>query len=282
MAAALSIEIPDETSGLLFSKSYEASAIAQVSSFEMLTSPRDQIVYSFNGDAAKFHGPNSVTEKTEGADKLTSQRVIVETMYKIFEFHDKHYDDAVGKKIITQIENRIPGIMALSLDRVPFGGEAIEDSPFDGFTEAAAEVDETTESWLEVLERFETTGYKASAFILDNRYKSAVRKAFTEGSNVNPLSFGVTDGFSIAGVPAYFRDLGVDDEGVPFGALAQWDQGVLVSYDEFDEVEIHLPNSDWGLRKLNRVGAYAGWRVGYGVADQKAFLPIKLVAAVTG
>lgn len=280
--AALSIDIPADTAGLLFSKSYDASAIAQVSAFEMLTSPRDHIIYGFNGAAAKFHGPDSLANKSPGDDKLTSSRVIVETMYKIFEFYDKHYDDAIGRKIISQIEAKIPGIMAMSLDRVPFGQEAIADSPFDGFTETPAEVDETADSWLEALATLEATGYKPSAFILDNKFKAAVRKAFTEGSNVNPLTFGVSDGFSIAGIPVYFRDLGSDTEGNPFGAVAQWDQGVLVSYDEFDAVEIHLPNGDWTLRQANRVGAYAGWRVGYGVADQKAFLPLKLVAAVTG
>lgn len=277
----INIPLEDETTGLLFTKSYEESAVAQLAEFEQLLSPRDQIVHNFNASGAKFHSPGGA-DKSAGVDTVTSTRVPVETMYKIMEFHDKQYDDRVAKRIIDRIEAQIPGIMAESLDRVPFGPQAIEDSPAPGFTEAAHTVDETAASWLGAVAALRAKGFRASGFLLDHAYEAPIRIAFTEGSMVNPLTFGVQDGFSIAGIPVRFRDLGEDDAGNPFGVLGQWNQSVLVSYDRFEELEVHLPGQDWALRLKNRIGVYAGWRLGFGVGNQAAFLPLTLGAAVTG
>ena len=277
----IQINLPDETSGRLFTDSYKISAVAQLAEFEQLTSPRDQVIYSFTGADAKFHSPGG-PDKSAGDDVVLNTRVNIECMYKVIEIYDKIYDDAVGKKIIDQIEAKIPGIMALSLDKTLFGPEAIDDAPFEGPTEVAVEVDATAASWLAAIATLEAKKQTPSAFILDESFKAAVRVAFTEGSMTNPLTFGVQDGFSIAGIPVYFRHLGTDAAGDPFGLLGDFSKVVVFSYDEFEELEIHLPGQDWALRLKNRIGIYAGWRLGVGVATQKALLPLKLVADVTG
>ena len=248
----------------IFSKANKASAIAQLSNNESLLSPKDYLIHDFNGTPAKFHGKDSVGPKVETDDTLTETEIKVRTLYKLSSFADVDWDDAVGKRLIEQVIEKIPGIIAETYDQAAFGPAVVEGSPSVGFTRPSLEVDETPDSWVAALDSV-GAGYSPNGWILDHSFKSALRKAALVGTVTNPLGIDIQDGFNVAGAPAYFRDLAGNR-----GVVGDFRQAVVATYSDIS-VEIHFPQDSWELRKANRIGVYVGLRTGFGVSNQNAF-----------
>lgn len=267
--AAITLDLPPVVISSIFSKAREQSAVAQLARKESLLSPKDHIIYSFDGDDAKFHTPGGA-DKAEGADTVTDIDVPVRTLYKIMKFHDVDYDDAVGRRIIDQVVEKLPGFIAETYDKAVFGPTVVPTSPFGGFTGTPLEVDETPESWMAAYDAVTASGYTPTGWVLDKSMIAAVRRASTDGSITNPLSLAVGDGFPIAGAPAYFRKLGGNR-----GVVGDWNQAVVATYSGLT-IELHSPQNDFSLRKENAYAVYAGVRVGFGVADQDAFQRVTL------
>lgn len=265
--AALELNLPDSVVAEVFSKARKASAIVQLSRKLELLSPLASTVFSFDGDDAKFHGAND-PDKSEGDDTMTQVRIIMETLYKIIPFHDFQWDDATGKALINQVIDMLPGIIAESYDKSAFGPAALATSPFPGFTKAAVQVDGTADSWLDAIAGVENG--EATGAILDNRFKGALRKAAVEGSVINPLGVAIADGFSVAGVPVYFRDLGGNR-----GVIGDFSKAVAATYAGL-ESQIFSPQTDSRLRRANKYEVYTGIRTGFAVLDQAAFQPVEL------
>lgn len=272
--AAVEINLPDVVIEDIFAKANQASAVAQLSRNASLLSPQDHLIYSFEGSDGSFHTPGG-PDKAESDDTLGSIEVPVRTLYKILTFDDVDYDDAVGNRMITQITDQLPGILANSYDKAAFGPSVLPSSPFTGFTKPVMNVNDDPNSWMDAYSSVTADGYRPNGWILDNSMEASVRRAASAGVIGNPLSLSVGDGFPLAGAPAYFRDLGGNR-----GVVGDFRQAVVATYSGLT-VEIHSPQSDFTLRKANKYAVYVGLRVGFGVANQDAFQPVA-VGATTG
>lgn len=258
------ITLPADVIDGIIGSAQKASAVAAVATNVTTSSRRDQVAFSLGQGLAAFHavGPS---KKVSDAD-LTQVPVKMGSMYKLMEFPDFEADDAPG--ILASIEANLPGIMAATADAVAVGGTSIiPTSPFTGYKTAPLTVDATVDSWEAAVSAAQAGG-NASAMILDNSFKALLRSAVTEGSTSNPLTVAISDGFTVAGIPAYFRNLGSKK-----GVIGDFSQAVFAHYNGIT-IEAHRPEDDYALRVKNAVAIYAGWRCGFAVADEAAFQPI--------
>jgi hypothetical protein len=150
-----------------------------------------------------------------------------------------------------------------TLDKAIFPG-LVPGTPYDFAGVNTATVDDTAASWIAAIQSIADAGYAATGAILDTKLKPLLISALTEGTNVNPLTLSIEDGYNVAGIPVVFRsNLGGK------GFIADFTQ-MAVCFKNGVTAEIHDPKDDWTLRRQNKAGVYAGWRVGVGISDPKA------------
>lgn len=264
---AIKLNLPAEVITDIFSKAHDLSAVALLSRKANVLNPRNQMIYDFSSADAAWHAPGGAN-KGPGEDTLAQKIVPVSCIYKVLEFDDTEFDDTVGTQIIDQVVEQLPAIIAESFDKSVFGNTIVPTSPLAGFTETPASVDDTAASWIAAHDAVVAEGYSPDGWILDKSMASLVRNAFTEGSMTNPLSFGVKDGFSIAGIPAYFRDLGGMGVVGDFGH-----QSVVATWRGLD-VKLYSPDDDYSRGLANGYAVIAKAYMGQAVANQEAFKPL--------
>lgn len=223
------------------------------------SSLKDKLVHSFTYGDAAFHNP-LVDSDTKAVSTLTDASIEVPMVneYYIFKVPDFTADEYPG--LIEQIKTELPLVLGQTLDRAVFGTDFIPSSKFTPITKKM-DVDNTVATWQAAAE---APSVDATGWVLSNAQKSNIRAAVTAGSTVNPLTFGLNDGFQLAGIPAYFRDLPTAD-GKPVGLVGDFRRAVLYVKDGI-EFTVYRPETSFELARENAVAVKASWRIGFAAA----------------
>lgn len=271
------LNLPDDFSQEIVFSAKQASAILETANVLAVPHARDLVQYAFDFSDAKFHNADVSTEgeKTVSEDSPTEIKIEMSTLYKILEFKD--WEAADANIMIQKIAEQLPSVIASTLDKNAVAGTAlVPTSRFAGYTEDAVTVDDSAAAWIAVFDALEANGHTATAAILDNRFKAAIRKAATEGTNINPLNTDVTDGYLLNGARVYFRNLGGNH-----GVVGDFSKAVVAINGEV-ETDYFSHKDSYELAKLDHDALKASVRIGYGVQDQTAFIPVVLGEVAEG
>lgn len=257
------IKLSQDEQARIMSTGLKQSAVYQLLAAQGNVVPtsslKDKLVHSFTYGDAAFHNP-LVDDNPKGVSKITDSSIEVPMVneYYIFKVSDFTADEYPG--LIEQIKTELPLVLGQTLDRAVFGTEFISSSKFANITKTST-VDNTVTTWQAAAE---APSVDATGWILSNAQKSNVRAAVTAGSNVNPLTFGLNDGFQLAGMPAYFRDLPATGKTV--GLVGDFRRAVLYVKDGI-EFTVYSPETSFELARENAVAIKASWRIGFAAAD---------------
>lgn len=273
------IKLSQDEQARIMSTGLKQSAVYQLLAAQGNVVPtsslKDKLVHSFTYGDAAFHNP--LTDNNQkSVSKVTDSSIEVPMVneYYIFKVPDFTADEYPG--LIEQIKTELPLVLGQTLDRAVFGTEFIPSSKFTNITKTAT-VDSTAAKWQAAAE---APSVDATGWILSNAQKSNVRTAVTAGSNINPLTFGLNDGFQLAGMPAYFRDLpatGTTGTGTnkTVGLVGDFRRAVLYVKDGI-EFTVYSPETSFELARDNAVAIKASWRIGFAAANNAL---VKLVTA---
>lgn len=257
------IKLSQDEQARIMSTGLKQSAVYQLLAAQGNVVPtsslKDKLVHSFTYGDAAFHNP-LVDDNPKGVSKVTDSSIEVPMVneYYIFKVSDFTADEYPG--LIEQIKTELPLVLGQTLDRAVFGTEFIPSSKFANITKTET-VDNTVATWQAAAE---APSVDATGWILSNAQKSNVRAAVTAGSTVNPLTFGLNDGFQLAGMPAYFRDLPATGKTV--GLVGDFRRAVLYVKDGI-EFTVYSPETSFELARENAVAIKASWRIGFAAAD---------------
>lgn len=257
------IKLSQDEQARIMSTGLKQSAVYQLLAAQGNVVPtsslKDKLVHSFTYGDAAFHNP-LIDDNPKGVSKVTDSSIEVPMVneYYIFKVSDFTADEYPG--LIEQIKTELPLVLGQTLDRAVFGTEFIPSSKFANITKTST-VDNTVATWQAAAE---APSVDATGWILSNAQKSNVRAAVTAGSTVNPLTFGLNDGFQLAGMPAYFRDLPATGKTV--GLVGDFRRAVLYVKDGI-EFTVYSPETSFELARENAVAIKASWRIGFAAAD---------------
>lgn len=260
------IKLTQDEQARIMSTGLKQSAVYQLLAAQGNVVPtsslKDKLVHSFTYGDAAFHNP-LVDDNPKKVSKLTDNSIEVPMVneYYIFKVSDFTADEYPG--LIEQIKTELPLVLGQTLDRAVFGTEFIPSSKFADITSTAT-VDDTTDSWRAAAS---APYVDATGWIISNAQKSNVRAAVTAGSTVNPLTFGLNDGFQLAGMPAYFRDLPNLHNTNTVGLVGDFRRAVLYVKDGI-EFTVYSPETNFELARENAVAIKASWRIGFAAANR--------------
>lgn len=257
------IELSQDEQARIMSTGLKQSAVYQLLAAQGNVIPtsslKDKLVHSFTYGDAAFHNPLfDDTPKSVSKVNVSSVEVPMANEYYIFKVSDFTADEAPG--LIEQIKTELPLVLGQTLDRAVFGSDFIQSSKFRPI-ENDVTVDDTVATWQAAAE---APSVDATGWIIANSQKSNVRTAVTAGSTVNPLTFGLNDGFQLAGMPAYFRDLPANPRKV-VGLVGDFRRAVLYVKDGI-EFTVYSPETSFELARENAVAIKASWRIGFAAA----------------
>lgn len=261
------IKLSQDEQARIMSTGLKQSAVYQLLAAQGNVVPtsslKDKLVHSFTYGDAAFHNP-LVDDNPKVVSTLTDYSIEVPMVneYYIFKVSDFTADEYPG--LIEQIKTELPLVLGQTLDRAVFGTEFIPSSKFANITSTAA-VDNTVDSWRSAAS---APYVDATGWIIANNQKPNLRAAVTAGSTVNPLTFGLNDGFQLAGMPAYFRDLPYPDTntGKTVGLVGDFRRAVLYVKDGI-EFTVYSPETNFELARENAVAIKASWRIGFAAAN---------------
>lgn len=259
------IKLSQDEQARIMSTGLKQSAVYQLLAAQGNVVPtsslKDKLVHSFTYGDAAFHNP-LVDDNPKVVSKVNDISIEVPMVneYYIFKVSDFTADEYPG--LIEQIKTELPLVLGQTLDRAVFGTEFIPSSKFDDITSTAT-VDDTAATWQAAAE---APYVDATGWIISNAQKSNVRAAVTAGSTVNPLTFGLNDGFQLAGMPAYFRNLPAAYDVKTVGLVGDFRRAVLYVKDGI-EFTVYSPETSFELARENAVAIKASWRIGFAAAD---------------
>lgn len=259
------IKLSQDEQARIMSTGLKQSAVYQLLAAQGNVIPtsslKDKLVHSFTYGDAAFHNPLTDNE-TKSVSKVTDSSIDVPMVneYYIFKVPDFTADEYPG--LIEQIKTELPLVLGQTLDRAVFGTEFIPSSKFTNITKTET-VDNTAATWQAAAE---APSVDATGWIISNSQKSNVRAAVTAGSTVNPLTFGLNDGFQLAGMPAYFRDLPAKNDNKTVGLVGDFRRAVLYVKDGI-EFTVYSPETSFELARENAVAIKASWRIGFAAAN---------------
>lgn len=258
------IDLSQDEQARIMSAGLKQSAVYQLLAAQGNVVPtsslKDKLVHSFTYGDAAFHNP--IFDDLKSVSKVNDKPIEVQMVneYYIFKVPDFTADEYPG--LIEQIKTELPLVLGQTLDRAVFGTEFIPSSKFSGIGKSAT-VDNTAATWQAAAE---APSVDATGWIISNSQKSNVRAAVTAGSTVNPLTFGLNDGFQLAGMPAYFRDLPANTEHKTVGLVGDFRRAVLYVKDGI-EFTVYSPETSFELARENAVAIKASWRIGFAAAN---------------
>lgn len=224
------------------------------------SSLKDKLIHSFTYGDAAFHNP-VFDDDPKSITKLNDTPVEVQMANEYYIFKVPDFTAAEYPGLIEQIKTELPLVLGQTLDRAVFGRDFIPSSKFIEIGKDAT-VDNTAATWQAAAE---APSVDATGWIIANSQKSNVRAAVTAGSTVNPLTFGLNDGFQLAGMPAYFRDLPANAHKI-VGLVGDFRRAVLYVKDGI-EFTVYSPETSFELARENAVAIKASWRIGFAAAE---------------
>ena len=255
--------INDEQIAAIIEKSAAGAAVRKLANVEIVSGKGNVKTVSVKDLDVKFHTTGLKTES--GA--VTELDINIGSLYSIQYFDD--YAQVTGSEIYNTLFEKLPKEYEKALDRQIFGPVG-DTSRFEGFTAGTVEVDETAASWEDAIAVVEDSGYSPTGMILNRKLRRVLSTALTEGSQVNPLTLNIVDGYEVNGIPVYFRDLGEK-----LGVIGDFDQAVLALGDTI-EFNTYYAENDAQLAVMNKDMLKSSLRSGFGVFDQDAFREITL------
>jgi len=259
------IKLSQDEQARIMSTGLKQSAVYQLLAAQGNVVPtsslKDKLVHSFTYGDAAFHNP-LIDDNPKSVSKVNDISIEVPMVneYYIFKVSDFTADEYPG--LIEQIKTELPLVLGQTLDRAVFGTEFIPSSKFADINHSIT-VDNTVATWQAAAE---APSVDATGWIISNSQKSNVRAAVTSGSTVNPLTFGLNDGFQLAGMPAYFRDLPTNSSNI-VGLVGDFRRAVLYVKDGI-EFTVYSPETSFELARENAVAIKASWRIGFAAAYQ--------------
>lgn len=266
----MEITLTPETIGEIVTNATDVAYLPQFVNTTIDSSGRDALVEYLNFDDARIHVPG--TQKTEGEDELTELPIEVKDVFKLMTFQDRYEES----ELVARIEAALPGVITKAIDQYPTGVLKNQDGGnIPAIITKTAQVDGTLASWVKAAADQSNDGFGRTGMILDRKAEPLLWEANT---NSNSTLQTVTGG---NGVQVLSAPVGYHEQFSPAGEYGYMVDraGAFLVIQPSITLDVYSPHDDWTLRKANRVGVYAGIRLGFAVADGAAR---RLVAATGG
>ena len=273
------ISVPAEVSADIFTDALEVSGLTSLAAnaglnLRITSDPRDRIAYDVSGAEAFWHNPTT-NEKTVTTDTVKTVNVPMYDLAIIWKVQD--HTDLSATELINQLKLDAPKKLGEALQKTIFGGTAEKtEAPFGGtttFGDATAIDTTSAAAWAGVIDGVDD----ASGLLLNSKVKSDLKTAVTtvqSGVTINPLTFGIDDGYSVAGVPAYFVKRTKSAANALAGIVGDWSKAVLYLKNDLTLQTVD-GSTDFQMMKEDARAFKLKWRAGFAIADKKYFSVFK-------
>lgn len=263
-----SIAVPAKVSDKIISEAVAATGLSSLVNVQVAIPGETIQTYDLAYHDARFHNPTTDT-KTVDAETVKTIDVRMYDFYKIFKVADS--TEAAVPNVIAQMQRDLPVVLGATLQKAIFPVSGlVEGNPWTDVLPSPVEVNlSTAAGWQTAID---VKGY--SGLLLADGTKTLLANALTEGSNVNPLSFGIDDGQLVGGKPAYFSDLGETELTDIAGVAGDWSKALLYIDPVLSMARVDSTTS-YQMMLEDSVAFKVKWRVGFGVADKARFKTFK-------
>ena len=273
------IPVPAEVSADIFTDALEVSGLTSLAAnaglnLRITSDPRDRIAYDVSGAEAYWHNPVA-DEKKVSANTIKTVNVPMYDLALIWKVQD--HTDLDATELINQLKLDAPRKLGEALQKTIFGGTAEKtEAPFGGVETfgAATAIDTTSaNAWAGVIDGVDD----ASGLLLNSKVKSDLKTAVTTvqaGVTINPLTFGIDDGYTVAGLPAYFVKRATEETTDLAGIVGDWSKAVLYIKNDLSLQTVD-GSTDFQMMREDARAYKLKWRCGFAVADKKYFKTFK-------
>ena len=273
------IPVPAEVSADIFTDALEVSGLTSLAAnaglnLRITSDPRDRIAYDVSGAEAYWHNPVT-NEKQVSTNAIKTVNVPMYDLALIWKVQD--HTDLDATELINQLKLDAPRKLGEALQKTIFGGTAEKtEAPFGGvatFGEATAIDTASANAWAGVIDGVDD----ASGLLLNSKVKSDLKTAVTTvqaGVTINPLTFGIDDGYTVAGLPAYFVKRATEETTALAGIVGDWSKAVLYIKNDLSLQTVD-GSTDFQMMREDARAYKLKWRCGFAVADKKYFKTFK-------
>lgn len=273
------IQVPAEVSADIFTDALEVSGLTSLAAnaglnLRITSDPRDRIAYDVSGAEAYWHNPVT-DEKKVSANTIKTVSVPMYDLALIWKVQD--HTDLDATELINQLKLDAPRKLGEALQKTIFGGRLEKpEAPFGGietFGEATAIDTTSANAWAGVIDGVDD----ASGLLLNSKVKSDLKTAVTTvqaGVTINPLTFGIDDGYTVAGLPAYFVKRAIEETADLAGIVGDWSKAVLYIKNDLSLQTVD-GSTDFQMMREDARAYKLKWRCGFAVADKKYFKTFK-------
>lgn len=277
------IPVPAEVSADIFTDALEVSGLTSLAAnaglnLRITSDPRDRIAYDVSGAEAYWHNPVT-DEKKVSANTIKTVNVPMYDLALIWKVQD--HTDLDATELINQLKLDAPRKLGEALQKTIFGGTAEKtEAPFGGvatFGDATAIDTTSANAWAGVIDGVDD----ASGLLLNSKVKSDLKTAVTTvqaGVTINPLTFGIDDGYTVAGLPAYFVKRATEETTALAGIVGDWSKAVLYIKNDLSLQTVD-GSTDFQMMREDARAYKLKWRCGFAVADKKYFKTFKKQAS---
>ena len=267
------IEFPKKTLNYIIDEALTQNGLYNLVNVIRTTTKRDSYAYATGTGYGAFHTDRSKAKELTD----TSVDLIDVPMYPVYtnETLDNRVEDE-ETELANRLRQNAPAKLARTITAAILGGtKEVPTSPFDSAFNAASAVNLADPAALQALS-LGTKG-RANGWLFNADAESNLKTALTAGSSVNPLTFGLNDGFPIDGKPSYYQDLETAKLTDVAGIVGDWSKAILVISDNVNFQRID-GTTDKSLALANSIFYMLEWHVGFAVADKAYFSKFKATA----
>ena len=277
------IQVPAEVSAEIFTDALEVSGLTSLAAnaglnLRITSDPRDRIFYDVSGAEADWHNP-ATEEKAVAENTVKTVSVPMTDLYLIWKVQD--HTDQSATELINQLKIDAPKKLGEALQKTVFGGTAeFTKAPFGGVTTFGDATEINTadaNAWAGVIDGVDD----ATGLLLNSKVKSDLKTAVTTvqaGVTINPLTFGIEDGYTVAGLPSYFVKRAKSPVTDLAGVVGDWSKAVLYVKNDLSLQTVD-GSTDFQMMREDARAYKLKWRCGFAVADKKYFKTFKKQAS---
>lgn len=273
------IQVPAEVSAEIFTDALEVSGLTSLAAnaglnLRITSDSRDRIFYDVSGAEADWHNP-ATEEKAVAENTVKTVSVPMTDLYLIWKVQD--HTDQGATELINQLKIDAPKKLGEALQKTVFGGTAeFAKAPFGGvatFGDATEINTADANAWAGVIDSVDD----ATGLLLNSKVKSDLKTAVTTvqaGVTINPLTFGIEDGYAVAGLPAYFVKRVKSPVTDLAGVVGDWSKAVLYVKNDLSLQTVD-GTTDFQMMREDARAYKLKWRCGFAVADKRYFKTFK-------
>lgn len=258
MAGVTEIEIPSEVQSKVITDAIDASGLESITNVVRVPNGKSSTFFTLGSQDARFHNPVSA-DKTVDTGSVGTLKVDLYDLYIIQRYQD--FVPEYSPILIDSIKNEMGSRLGETLQKSIFGTAVVPTSPWGSL--GTADAIDTTDPKALVGEADKVR--RANGWIFNADARADLRTALTAGTTQNALTYPVSDGMEVAGIPAYFSTLGVPSTTVA-GIVGDFSQAVLAVATDL-QISVVDGSTDSRMQEMDAVQLKVKMRVGFAAAD---------------